>query len=358
MGMSKLRVGVIGAGRQRANPNANGYAMAYQHGEAFKTIESCEMVACADIVQENAQAFADNYGFDGVYTDYHTMLAEANLDVVSICTWPHLHEPMARAACEAGVKAIHCEKPMAETWGNARRMAALAQEKGVQLTFNHQRRYGRPFTMAKQLLTEGAIGTLVRQESDCGNIYDMGTHAIDMFSLYNDESPVKWVLAQIDYRTEMRFFGAHCENQANVLALYENGVFGMVATSGGGVSPVGAFIRLIGTDGVIEIGAPDGTALRYRPAGVKDWIIADTQGDTLHGPNFIDRAITDAIECLQEGRLCQLDARNALIATGVIFGAYESSRRRGRVDFPLEIDDNPLTAMVDSGDLKPAPAAT
>ena len=60
------------------------------------------------------------------------------------------------------------------------------------------------------------------------------------------------------------------------------------------------------------------------------------------------------IGCLLEGRKCQLDADNALIATEIIFGAYESSRRRGRVDFPLEIEDNPLAAMVESGELKPA----
>jgi hypothetical protein len=51
-----------------------------------------------------------------------------------------------------------------------------------------------------------------------------------------------------------------------------------------------------------------------------------------------------------------LDASNALIATEIIFGAYESSRRRGRVDFPLTIEDNPLAAMVENGDLQPAAA--
>ena len=54
--------------------------------------------------------------------DYHEMLARENLDIVSICTWPHLHAPMVIAAAEAGVRAIHCEKPMAPTWGEARRM--------------------------------------------------------------------------------------------------------------------------------------------------------------------------------------------------------------------------------------------
>jgi hypothetical protein len=131
----------------------------------------------------------------------------------------------------------------------------------------------------------------------------------------------------------------------------------MAMSGAGGRDPVGVFNRLIGTDGVIEVGVANGPALRYRPAGEKEWIEPDTNGEGIHGPGFIERAIADAIACLQENRVCQLDARNALIATEIIFGAYESSRRRGRIDFPLDIDDNPLMEMVKSGALNPAPAA-
>jgi hypothetical protein len=42
------------------------------------------------------------------------------------------------------------------------------------------------------------------------------------------------------------------------------------------------------------------------------------------------------------------------VATEIIFGAYESSRKRGRVDFPLGAGvGNPLKEMVESGELKP-----
>jgi UDP-N-acetylglucosamine 3-dehydrogenase len=354
--LSKLRVGVIGTGKRKPRGDRFGYAMAYQHGDAYRKLDTCELVACADIVEENAKAFAENYGFTQVYTDYREMLAKERLDVVSICTWMHLHEEMVLATCGAGVKAIHCEKPMAYTWGGSKRMAQAAEAAGVQLTFNHQRRYGAPFVIAKQLLEDGAIGQLFRLECECGNIYDSGTHFIDMFSFFNHETPAKWVIAQIDYRTENLVFGAHCENQQVVLTEYDNGVFGLIMTGiRGGGHPVGSTDKLIGTDGIVEIGVVDGPPIRYRSAGEKEWTAPDTGGESIHGPGFIDRAIADAIACLLAGRKCQLDAENALIATEVIFGAYESSRRRGRVDFPLDIEDNPLVAMVESGDLKPAP---
>ncbi|MBV9866091.1 MAG: Gfo/Idh/MocA family oxidoreductase [Abitibacteriaceae bacterium] len=351
--MVDLRVGVIGTGKKKARPDRFGYAMAYEHGNAYKAIEGCQIVACADLVEENARAFADTYGAEKTFTDYKQMLAEMKLDMVSICTWMHLHEPMVLAACKAGVKAIHCEKPMADTWGGAKRMTEAADKAGVQLTFNHQRRYGAPYTMAKQMLDSGEIGDLVRQEVECGNLYDSGTHWIDMCSFFNKETPAKWVLGQIDYRKENRVFGAHCENQQVVLTEYENGVFALIMTGVGENKVVGAVSKLIGTHGEILIGVHGGPALRYRRAGERNWTDVDTHGESIHGPGFIERAIADVVQCLREGRKCQLDAHNALIATEIIFGAYESSRRRGRVDFPLNIEDNPLAAMVESGALKP-----
>jgi len=113
--MAKLRVGVIGTGRQKARKDRFGFAMAYEHANAYRAIEECELVACADLVEENGRAFADTYGFDRVFTDYHQMLSEMKLDMVSVCTWMHLHEPMVLDACKAGVRAIHCEKPMADS---------------------------------------------------------------------------------------------------------------------------------------------------------------------------------------------------------------------------------------------------
>ena len=355
--MSTLKVAVIGTGERGQGGGKFGYAMAYRHADAYRGLDDCKIVACVDIVEARAQAFAAAYSVPRVFVDYKRMLAEVQPDMVSVCTWMHLHESMVLDACRAGVKAIHCEKPMAATWGGAKRMAAAAQQAGVQLTFNHQRRYGTPFTMAKRLLDDGAIGELERLECGAGNLYDTGTHFIDMFSFFNGERRAKWVLAQIDYRQEDRVFGSHNENQQVVLTEYEGGLFGLIMTGVDGPGPVGCVDRLIGSDGVIEVGVKDGPPLRYRSRGESTWTVPDTNGESIHGPGFFERALADVTACLREGRVCQLDASRALIATEIIFGAYESSRRRGRVDLPLDIDDNPLAAMVDSGELEPAPDA-
>jgi UDP-N-acetylglucosamine 3-dehydrogenase len=356
--MTRLRVGVIGTGRKKDRPDITGFFMAYQHAAGYQALpDQCELVACADIVPENAQAFAAATGIpaEGVFTDYHAMLAEADLDVVSVCTWPHLHAPMVLDCTVAGVRAVHCEKPMADSWGAARLMAQECERRGVQLTFNHMWRFGAPFARARDLLRSGAIGDLVRVETGFnGDIYDTGTHYIDMCGFFVGDQPVEWVIGQVDYRAERRIFGAHAENQTLGSWRYRNGVYGVVAT-GTGAALVGVTHRLNGTDGTIEVGVHDGPLLRVRGPGSATWEVVDTGEETLHGPGFHERGIADLVEALRTGREPELSARRALNATEIIFGIYESSRRRGRVDLPLTIMDHPLAAMVEAGELRPAP---
>ncbi len=351
--MSKYRVGVIGCGDNTKKKGSMGYAMAWEHAAAYeKLTEQCEIVACADIVEKNAKAFAERFGAKAIYSDYKEMLASEGLDIVSICTWMHLHAEMTIAAAEAGVKAIHCEKPMATTWGDAKRMAQVCRDRDVQLTFNHQRRFGAPFFMAKEMLKAGEIGEMQILQYGGGNLYDTGTHFIDMLSFFNDETPAKWVIAQIDYRGPNLVFGADHEGQAWAAWEYANGVMGMAA-SGPGSPIIGAINRIVGTGGVIEIGviSQRQLPLRIKRDGQTEWEVVDTKGESIHGPGFIDRAIADIIDALASGRESQLCARRALIATEIIFACWESSRRRGRVDLPLDVDENALNSMIEAGQI-------
>jgi hypothetical protein len=68
-------------------------------------------------------------------------------------------------------------------------------------------------------------------------------------------------------------------------------------------------------------------------------------------PENVVRAVLDLIDALKTGREPALSARRALQATEVMFATYESSRRRARVDLPLEIEDSPLDAMIASGEI-------
>ena len=346
----KIRVGFIGTGRPHNTAGSTGFGMAYEHARGYKALPDAEMVACADINKENAEAFATHNGFKTVYTDYKKMLKKEKLDMVSICTWPHLHAVMTLDAIKAGVKAIHCEKPMSLAWGEAVQMASAAKKAGCRLTFNHQRRFGEPFQKALQLIKSGKVGAIKRLECYPPNLYDWGTHWLDMLNMFNGESKAKWVIGQLDSRTEVRVFGAPMENQGIWQILYENGVHGLCCT--GTDIGMGVALRVIGDQGTLEINWAEPT-LRVRGKG--DWEVIPVK-ENLHGPGFVERAIKDALEALRDGKVSMLCSENAMVATEIIFAGYESSRRRARVDLPLTTKDNALEGMIQKGMVKPKKA--
>ncbi|WP_246988167.1 Gfo/Idh/MocA family protein [Halorientalis marina] len=370
------RIAIVGAGESPEDPDSDGFAMAYRHAAGYRRLDDCEIVACADIVPENARQFADEFDVDGVYEDYERMLAETDPDIVSVTVPPAVHaEIVTGCADHGGMDAIHCEKPMATTWADCEEMARACEDADVELTINHQRRVGPTYERAKELLDDGTIGDLQRVECSAMNLFDAGTHVFDLAGMFTDQATPDWVLANVDYREENRWFGAHNENQAIAQWRYENGVHGLAST-GEGSDAVGCYVRLIGTEGRIEIGVDDGPPLRVRHGRTLGWSRIDTGenmwGDTLHPtwkaavakvsralpgfpdepfpqPSHVERAIESVVDAVRRDGVSPLSAKNALQSTELVFASWESARRRGRVDLPLDIEDNPLEAMVEAG---------
>lgn len=346
-----LRAALIGCGRRMRTEGATGCGMGREHVKGYLDAgrENVQLVALCDTNEESARLYQNEFGLTntGIYTDYAEMLRTEKPDMVSVALWPHLHAPVVIACAEAGVRAIHCEKPMATTWGDARRMAEACQKSGTQLTFDHQRRFGAPFRVAKQMLDAGEIGDLLRVEATCDNLYDWGTHWFDMVLFFNDNAPVEWVLGQIEPRGSRKVFGAPVERQGISHFKFASGVRGLLVT--GKDTGWGAQIRLSGTNGVLELGYPTDKGerpLRVLGKSANGW--QDVPCDeSLHGPHFIERAIADAIDALKTGREPELSARRALQATELIFATWESARRGGRVDLPLTIEDSPLQDLLD-----------
>src|SRR6266702_2784277 len=84
--MEKVRVGIIGAGM-----------IAHRsHAEAFQLIPEAEVVAVADVDRGRAQAMAEKYEIPQLFTSYEEMLAQADLDAVSVALPVFLHAPAPR----------------------------------------------------------------------------------------------------------------------------------------------------------------------------------------------------------------------------------------------------------------------
>ena len=348
--MSDFRVGIIGAGRPWQTDGATGFGMSHQHAEGYKRSGKCQIVAVADLVEENAKAFSEKHagGKAALYADYEKMLAEANLDIVSVCTWPHLHAAMTIAAAQAGVKAIHCEKPMAGTFGEARAMAEACQKAGVQLTFNHQRRFLPTFQTARTLVESGEIGELLRVEGCCGNMLDWGTHWLNMFLFLNRESLPLWVMGQVDVRKDVKIFGIPHDTDGICVVGFANGVRGTLHTGSLAEDKLGLSIQLYGTDGTIEI-TQSAPHLTVTTASGRRTITGPQTEGGLHGNDANALNVVDLVNALAARTTPLCDVSNAFPTTEIIFATYESARRRGRIDLPLAIDDSPLVSMIESG---------
>ena len=351
--MSKYKVGIIGCGRPRGMPGWTGFGMAHRHAAGYEASPDAEVVAIAEIVPFNREMFCTEHNVPRGYTGADEMLANETLDIVSICLWPDLHAPTTIKVAESGVKAIHCEKPMAPTFKEAKEMVAACTANGVQLTFNHMRRFGDPFRKAKELLDSGAIGQLERVEAYTSNLYDWGTHWLDMMFFYNDETPVEWVIGQIDARGGPTVYDVIHSGHGLSTFKWQNGVMGMIITGQGqqDVRSTGCANRLIGSEGTVEVGVSNEVQVRLRNATTGGaWQTIPVDGG-MHGDALHVLAIQNLIDALKTGREPELAARKALQSTEVTFATWESSRRRGRVDLPLDIDDAPLRAMLDNGDV-------
>ncbi len=326
-------VGIIGCGKR-----------GQRHAIDFAAC-GASIVAVADPFPEAAQALSAQFGNPPVFTDAKQMLAETQPDMVSICTWPQFHCQGVLDAIEAGVKAIHCEKPMAPSWSESKTMHRAAVEAGVQLTFSHQRRFGAGFMKSRELAQSGAVGEIFRIEGFCSNLFDWGTHWFDMFFFYNSETPAQWVMGQADTSNVRPVFGVPIESGGLSYIRFQNGVYGLLATgkeAGGRCAT-----RIIGSDGLIEVLSDNGDneSLRVLRAG-SAWETPPMESVS-HGKQH-ENTVRDAIECLNTGREPEASSFKAMRAMELIFATYESARRGGRVDLPLEVEDASLALLLES----------
>ena len=129
---------------------------------------------------------------------------------------------------------------------------------------------------------------------------------------------------------------------------YDNGVDGLVRT-GDDFGLVGRMNRAVGEEGILEVGPRFDPPLRIKRDGDASWEAVDFDAGT-GSASVQRRALGRVVQSLERCEPSILDAREALAATEIVFGVWESARRCGRVDFPLEIEGNPLADMIESGE--------
>ena len=108
---------------------------------------------------EKVQAFADQWGYESVETDWRALVARDDIDAVDICTPNDSHAEIAMAAAAAG-KMILCEKPLARNLAEAQQMVDAVKQANVPNTVWYNYRRIPAVTLAKQLIDSGKLGRI------------------------------------------------------------------------------------------------------------------------------------------------------------------------------------------------------
>ena len=196
-----VRIGIIGCGGI-----ANG-----KHMPSLSALKNVQLVAFCDLIEERAQKAAEKYGIEGakVYTDYKELLKDETIEVVHVLTPNRSHAEISIDALHAG-KHVMCEKPMAKSAADARRMVEAAKETGKKLTIGYQHRHKPSTNYLKAVIERGDLGEIyyaqalaVRRrgtpnwgvflneyEQGGGPLIDIGTHSLDVtLYLMNNYEP-------------------------------------------------------------------------------------------------------------------------------------------------------------------------
>ncbi|MCX7044523.1 MAG: Gfo/Idh/MocA family oxidoreductase [Candidatus Sumerlaeota bacterium] len=150
-----LNVGIIGygfMGRTHSNAYSNVcHFFDVPYRPTLKTI--------CGLVESEAKAFADKWGFQSYVTDWKKVIEDDTIQVVDICVPNNRHAEIAIAAAKAG-KAILCEKPLALNTAEGKKMVAAVEKAGVpnMVSFNYRR--VPAVTLAKNLIAEGRLGKI------------------------------------------------------------------------------------------------------------------------------------------------------------------------------------------------------
>jgi len=156
MAKKKLNVAMIGYDFMgRAHSNAWRQVARFMRDVPFEPA----MKVVAGRTEAKVKEAAERLGWEEYATRWEDVIARKDIDIIDICTPGDSHMPIAIAAAEAK-KNILCEKPLANTLGDAEKMWGAATKAGVIHMLCHNYRRCPAVALAKQLIDAGQLGTI------------------------------------------------------------------------------------------------------------------------------------------------------------------------------------------------------
>ncbi len=146
--MSRLRGAIVGLG----NIASRG------HIPAFNCLKDrVEIIAAADLVEENRSRASELLPGASFYSDLHSLLENHKPDFVDICTPPKTHAGFIRSCASKGIHVL-CEKPLAESFDSVLETAEMIRRSGIVFVPCHQYKYSPLWKAFHDIMGSGALG--------------------------------------------------------------------------------------------------------------------------------------------------------------------------------------------------------
>ncbi len=196
--MERMNWGVIGCG-----------GIATKFAGSLAALEKGTLLAAASRTPGKAAEYAENHGVERVYTDYASLAADPDVDIVYVATTHNFHHENVKLCLENG-KHVLCEKPFTVNARQAEELIALARANRLFLMEALWTRFLPAIRKMKTLIDDGAIGEArTVQSSFCinperdethrlknkalagGALLDLGVYPINLAALVFGEQPEK-----------------------------------------------------------------------------------------------------------------------------------------------------------------------
>jgi len=322
------------------------------HCEGVKQSKRSSLVAVCDLNEEVGRKVAEQYNTK-YYKNYEDMLADPDVDIVSVCTPPGMHLEQVQKAAKAK-KHVLVEKPIDITLERIDKLIAACKDNGVKLGGIFQKRTFPDFKRVKKAIEDGVIGKLVLLDAYLkyyrsqeyydhpgwrgtyaadggGTLMAQGIHGIDLVNwMAGGAASVKGYCGTLARKME-------AEDTAAAIVKYRCGALGVIE----GTTSV--------TPGDISRFAIHGTkgTIKFCETGITMWAVAEKDGDiaeddkskhtyseTWH-PGHFDQ-IDDMADAVLNDREPMVTGEDARKAVALILAIYESSKTGKEIQLEAE----------------------
>ena len=341
-------IGIIGCGKIAQVRHIPEYA---QHKDA-------KLVGFYDINQERAAALAEKYG-GTAYATVEELLANPEIDAVSVCAANFAHAELTIAALNAG-KHVLCEKPMAITLAECEAMVEAAKKNGKFLMIGHNQRLAKAHAMARKLIVDGLIGDIVtfrttfghggpetwsvdpglntwffdKTRAAMGAMADLGIHKTDLIQFLTGQQVIR-TTARVTTLDKKDASGNLISVDDNAICIYEmsGGAFGTMTASWTYYGAEDNSTVLYGTKGIMRIYDDPAISIKVILAdGGK--ISYDVEAIQTNDNQTKSGVIDLWMESLVNDKAPEISGESALAAMRAVFASIQSSETGKAVDIP------------------------